>query len=119
VLLKLGASARRVAAALIIKSWFSPALTASLTAGWDVPGRHAALGVALAVDDDRDRRYERGAHSLRTGSLVRQERTASRAEAAVARGERWAVQGGPGEREALDARLEAARPPAKSLTDLL
>jgi hypothetical protein len=50
-------------------------------------------------------RYERGLHTVGTGSLVRQKHAATKAEGMVAQGSRLVVRGNAAEREESDAKL--------------
>jgi hypothetical protein len=108
VLVKAVASAKRVCAAVVFKSWWNPSFTASLMSGVDLTAGlpFVALGgFSIGIENDILLQYERGMQPTHTGSLVRQKHVASRSEAMVAAGEKLKVAGGLELREKQDAAL--------------
>eukprot|EP00892_Ulva_mutabilis_P006776 jgi/Ulvmu1/4470/UM002_0195.1 len=96
---------QRVAAAIVLKSWWNPRVTGSIMGGWEFSSQTPCIGATLSMDNDGALQYERGLHSTHTGSLVRQKHVASESEAMTASGKRLMVYGGEETRTAQDAQL--------------
>lgn len=61
--------------------------------GWDLQLGHPSVGCHITIDNDDGLmpQYQRGFHGTRTGSLVREMHVATRAEVAIAGGDRVIV----------------------------
>ena len=93
IMVKAAACAKSVTTALVVKSWWNPRFTGSFMAGWDLQRAHPCMGCHVTIDNDDAvmPQYQRGYHGTRTGSLVREMHVATRAEVAIAGGDRIIV----------------------------
>lgn len=105
LMIKALANMQRIAAAVVLKSWWNPRFEASLMGGWEFSSQTPCIGATLSMDNDGALQYERGRHTMHTGSLVRQKHIASQSEKMVAKGDKMHVPGGEQENAAQDARL--------------
>lgn len=105
LMIKALANMQRVAAAVVMKSWWNPRVTGSVMGGWEFSSQTPCIGATLSMDNDGTVQYERGLHTTHTGSLVRQKHVASKTESMTAAGKRLSVYGGAAAREAQDAQL--------------
>lgn len=96
---------QRIAAAVVLKSWWNPRFQASFMGGWEFSSQMPCFGATLSMDNEGALQYERGRHTTHTGSLVRQKHIASESERMVAKGERLHVHGGEQDCAAQDAQL--------------
>lgn len=114
LMVKAAACAKRVTAALVLKSWWNPRFTGSVMAGWDLQLGHPCLGCHVTIDNDDALmpQYQRGYHGTRTGSLVREMHVATRAEVAIAGGDRVIV---PEDSDAAEKENYLFMPPGSSL----
>lgn len=93
VMVKAAACAKSITTALILKSWWNPRATVSVMTGWDLQRGHPCLGCHITIDNDDAimPQYQRGYQGTRTGSLMREMHVATRAEVAIAGGDRIIV----------------------------
>lgn len=103
---------QRIAAAVVLKSWWNPRFQASFMGGWEFSTQVPCVGATLSMDNEGALQYERGRHTTHTGSLVRQKHVASESERMVAKGQRLHVYGGEDECAAQDSQL--LTPPAST-----
>lgn len=105
MLVKTAVTAARVCGAFVFKSWWDPAVSLSLMGGWNYKEHAPCAGISLHIDNDTERKYERGLHTVGTGSLARQKHVASKAESMVAKKSRMVVRGGDADRAEADAKV--------------
>lgn len=120
LMMKALADMQRIALAVVLKSWWNPRFQASLMGGWEFASQVPCIGATLSVDNEGALQYERGRHTIHTGSLVRQKHIASASEWQAAKGKRLIVHGGEGENKAQDKVLLVSPPtPRESNSPIL